>query len=405
MASTFYEILGVSKNATDAEIKKAFKDLAKKYHPDKHPGEVFYDEHFKKINEAHQTLSDSKSRKVYDLKLFYAYNPPPQNQQGNYKKQSSQRPQQTNSQPNYRKTTTSSTQSKAKAAQQKLNMYYIYVVLIAVVFISGCYWFYNFMNAYSAKEYFTEGLQEELNGNQARALNYYFAALEKNIESPEVNEKIGDVYSRLAHNNSLDLFYYDLELQRRDINPDFDETSKNMLVQMHGVDSLANMYYDRALENYELNIDKRRVGFKSIKSSLKIGDYKSARHHINAIGIYPDTNEDDSVYYYLGEINFYKKEYKEALKYYEMFSRRHPQSSESTVRIALCHYNEFNEDFALAELAMSIMKFPEQGEAYYFLGEIKRRNKDSINACGLFYKADSLHVLAAKSAIYSYCRN
>lgn len=406
MASTFYEILGVSKHATDAEIKKAFKELAKKYHPDKHPGQTFYEEHFKKINEAHQTLSDPKARKVYDLKLFYAYNPPPQqNQQPNYKKQPYQQHRQSHSQPNYKKASSSNAQARAKEAKQKLNVYYLYVGLIAVVFIFGCYWFYNFMNAYSSKEYFTEGLKEELNGNQAKAMGYYFSALEKNMESPEVNEKIGDVYTKLAHNNSLELFYYDLELQQKDINPHFDATSKNLLMQMQGIDSLANMYYERAFQNYELNADKRRVGFKSIKSSLKIGDYKSARHHINAIGIYPDTEDDDSVYYYLGEMNFYKKEYPEARKYFEMFSRRHPQSSESTIRIALCHYNEFNEDYALEELAMTIMKFPQQGEAYYFLGEIKRRNKDSLHSCALFYKADSLHVLAAKSAIYSYCRN
>ena len=261
------------------------------------------------------------------------------------------------------------------------------------------------MNKYSSKEYFTEGLKQELQGNQNQALSYYFAALEKDMESPEVNEKIGDLYTRLAHNNSLDLFYYDLELQRKDINPNFDETSKNMLIQMQGIDSLANLYYGRALKNYELNNDKRRVGFKSIKSSLKIGDYRTAGNNINTIGLYPDTQQDDSIFYYSGELNFYKKDYSEARKYFEIFSRRHPNSSQAITRIALCHYNEFNEDYALAELAKAIMRFPNQGEAYYFLGEIKRRNKDSINCCTLFHKADSLHVLVAKSALYTYCRN
>lgn len=406
MASTFYEILGVSRNAQDAEIKKAFKELAKKYHPDKHPGELFYEEHFKKINEAYQTLSDPKARKVYDLKLFYAYNTPPrQNPVSGYQQQTYQRPQQSYSQPNYKKTSSSNSSTRAKAEQQKLNKYYLYVGIIAVVFIISCYWFYNFMNDYSSKQYFTQGLREELNGNEIQAMNYYFAALEKNLDNPEVNEKIGDIYTKLAHNNSLELFYYDLELQQKDINPDFDETSKKLLAQMQGIDSLANMYYYRSLENYELNQDKRRVGFKSVKSSLKIGDYKKATNSLSNLALYQDTQNDDSVYYYKGEVEFYKKDYAKAREYFNMFARRHPNSSEANIKIALCHYNEHNEDLALGQLNNIILKFPNIGQTYYFKGEITRRNKDSINACALFYKADSLNVLAAKSAIYSYCRN
>jgi len=404
MASTFYEILGVSRNAMDADIKKAFKELAKKYHPDKHPGQAFYEEHFKKINEAYQTLSDPKARKVYDLKLFYAHTPPPQQNRPGYQQQTYQRSQ-TYSQPNYRKASSANTNTRAKAEQQKLNKYYLYVAIIAIVFISGCYWFYNFMNDYSSKQYFTQGLKEELNGNQVQAMNYYFAALEKNMESPEVNEKIGDIYTKLAQNNSLDLFYYDFELQKKDIDPDFDETSKSMLTQMQGIDSLANMYYHRSFEHYESTDDKRRVGLKSVKSSLKMGDHKGAILNINAISEYPDTKNDDSIFYYKGEISFYNKEYTKAREYFNMFARRHPNSSDANIKIALCHYNEHNEDFALGQLNTIIRRFPNNGQAYYFKGEIKRRDKDSITACNLFYKADSLNVLAAKSAIYSYCRN
>jgi len=63
----YYEILGVSKDATAEEIKKAYRNLAKKYHPDTHPGDRQAEAKFKEINEAHSVLHDPKRRREYDL--------------------------------------------------------------------------------------------------------------------------------------------------------------------------------------------------------------------------------------------------------------------------------------------------------------------------------------------------
>ena len=54
----YYEILGVSKDASEDEIKAAYRKLAKQYHPDLHPGDAQAAEKFKEINEANETLSD-----------------------------------------------------------------------------------------------------------------------------------------------------------------------------------------------------------------------------------------------------------------------------------------------------------------------------------------------------------
>jgi curved DNA-binding protein len=62
----YYDILGVSKNARDDELKRAYRKLAMKYHPDKNPNKKEAEERFKEINEAYAVLSDKEKRKQYD---------------------------------------------------------------------------------------------------------------------------------------------------------------------------------------------------------------------------------------------------------------------------------------------------------------------------------------------------
>ena len=71
----YYEVLGVQKNASEDEIKKAYRSLAKKYHPDMNPGDKDAEMRFKEANEAYAVLSDSEKRSKYDRFGHAAFDP------------------------------------------------------------------------------------------------------------------------------------------------------------------------------------------------------------------------------------------------------------------------------------------------------------------------------------------
>ena len=72
----YYELLGVSRKASAKDIRAAFRKLARKYHPDLNPGDKAAEEKFKQLQEAHDVLSDSKKRQMYDQYGFYSDNVP-----------------------------------------------------------------------------------------------------------------------------------------------------------------------------------------------------------------------------------------------------------------------------------------------------------------------------------------
>src|SRR3954463_8587972 len=68
----YYETLSVPRNASDDDIRKAYRKLARKYHPDLNPGDKSAEDRFKNVQAAYDILSDSKKRQMYDQYGFYS---------------------------------------------------------------------------------------------------------------------------------------------------------------------------------------------------------------------------------------------------------------------------------------------------------------------------------------------
>src|ERR1700761_683070 len=74
MAQDYYQTLGVERGASEDEVRKAYRKLARKHHPDLNPGDKASEERFKKVQEAYDILSDPKKKTMYDQYGFYSEN-------------------------------------------------------------------------------------------------------------------------------------------------------------------------------------------------------------------------------------------------------------------------------------------------------------------------------------------
>lgn len=270
MAKTFYQILGVGVRATPEEIKTAYKKKAFEFHPDKNDGNKESEEKFKQVLEAYQTLSDSKKKDLYDVKLFYksitvsdtdpAYRGVPKTRQEREKEDYNKRKSDREAYREY----------KGPPIRERLTVQSVALTLLILgSFAMLAYWFGDFMNRWTAKEHLQKGDYETALHFDDKYGEAYYARFKdrKNmgvgwtILLPDINRAIlfsdevdyhqyMDRASLYFQMDSLEQCRQDFEMARK-VNPKND-TAAFALAELHAYyfnqPEKALTYYDSTLK-------------------------------------------------------------------------------------------------------------------------------------------------------------
>lgn len=365
MARNYYQILQISTSASSNEIKQAYRNLAKKYHPDKNPGNTHYEDEFKLISQAYQTLSDEHKKWVYDMSLYAQQNP----QVTSYSTQSR------NTSPRYAQSTYyrrkrryrppvySAPPPKEYSTKTYMQVAF-FIAVLGVLVIASIF----FLNKYSSHYYYKEAIKDYNSGNFISALsNLEFSIDDFGNKDPKASTLASKILVYELNNYSTAMEYIDLAIINSEVE-----------------DSLAELHYMKGL--CLKNEGKYKDAYQSYKESLSY-DAKF-----------------DSSYYELGEMNtFIFEDYHEAIQNFNQLLSVNSQFHDGLLGKAIC-YQKLNEHgMALLNFDKYLSHNESEGAAYYLksISEIELNNLN--HACMDLQMAQDLGINEAEDLIKKHC--
>ncbi|MDO1449966.1 DnaJ domain-containing protein [Rhodocytophaga aerolata] len=193
----YYEILGVSRQASSQEIKSSFKKLALLYHPDRNPGNPSAEDKFKQINEAYQVLSDTNNKLIYDLKL-----------NGQYIPQAPVYPEyEPRERRRYRYQQTPPEAYQPRFTKEQIRKVYIVGVLFFVGMFIFSFFLYTYMNKKTAVMHYEQALIYAADNRLYQAMSEVNKAIYFNDEYAEAYQKRGEL--QLVAGPNYELAYAD----------------------------------------------------------------------------------------------------------------------------------------------------------------------------------------------------
>ncbi|MGV3503019.1 MAG: DnaJ domain-containing protein [Adhaeribacter sp.] len=348
MNYNYYHILAVPTTADAREIKKAYKQLAIQYHPDKHQGNAYYEEKFKQVSEAYQVLSNPHKRAVYDLKLQFLLRERLRQaaQQHRYRYQAPVRRPASVSERYYH---------KIPQTRFVRRDWYIVAMIFAGILVLSLL-LKLVMDQVAARDNYRQALEYLDQREWTRAHSFLSQAIEFKPDYAEAYMKRAYIEMEIYHDYQAAL-------------PDLDAAIANASVKT------AQMYYLRGLCHESLQ--------NSQVAELNLNQAISQDRNFAL------------AYYDRGLLRARSlKKFPEAIVDLTFFLESGPADQqmrgEALLYRGFCYYLTQQEKAALGDYRQALQQSPGSARLYYLMGKVQMELDSASAACGSFQKASSL---------------
>ena len=356
MGPTYYQILGISLKASGDDIKSAYKNLARKYHPDVNQGSKSHEEQFKLVLEAYQTLSDPKKKDLYDIKLLYQTLINPSNAESPdtvYRGVPKTRRQKEAE--DYRKRQPDREAYRTYTGPPKTEKITLHSVAITLLgfgtIVMLMLWFGDIMNHITAKEHLEKG--------------DYSVAL-------QFDDEYGEAYfarymDRKKYTSNQKIFLNDLNLAIRFMeNP-----------------------------NSAVFLERAKVYFQMDSVQNSISDFLQAKT-VNS--------KCDTAFFALAELYAYHLNLpKTALNYYDSTLLITPNSYQANFGKGFMLYRLKKFDLAISAFDKSFLINTQDKRLFFYRGSAKLAKGDSTNACADLDQSLTMGMEEAKPLVDRFC--
>lgn len=369
--ATFYDILGVSRGADATTIRKAFRSLAVKYHPDKNQGDQQAEEQFKKINAAYQVLSNPDSRAAYDLSLE---NPFQSQSQSDARRRYQERRRSKEYQQRYQyrsgggayagqgKSTYTRKKQEPPIEPWKGYALVIGAILIFAVFLLGVM---RSLEIYEARKKYDEAIHLwKVNNRPSLAQKQLNASISRDDEYQEAYAMYADIGIELG--TPQEVTYH------------------------------ARMALELAAE------PSAEDQFRLARCLLAGGDKEMGYYYLKQ-GIIMDSLNPWALYQ-LADLELYThRRYEAAIAYFNRYLLIKPYQKDALLHKAVALQQIHRYDSAKMYLEAILDQAPQDPIARYYYGKNLIQEKDTLNACQMFDYALMKGIKQAEWYLFQYC--
>ncbi len=385
MTENYYQVLGISYDTSEEEIKQVYRRLAKQYHPDVNQGDTVKEEQFKRISEAYDTLSDKDKRSSYDFWLLLQLSE--ENDDTDHSSNTWQ--YQESIWPRYKS-------YKKEPVTYSKRTYVTATVIVSLVFL--CIFLIPvFLVKYSSVFHYEKAVESYKQGNYYAALNSLdHAILEFGERTPEAclltSVILMDEYSQF--NEAIN--YAEIGIDHTD-----SPSEQAKLLYLKGKALKENGAYRLAIEALTQAL-KLWPGADANRGAMDITKAKNKADQFEPIIISQLSRE--KMLYAIGEIYaFFQNDYTRAIEHFNELIVRGKEMPEAYYGRGYCYYKLQKNTEAVADLSVYMKQIPTHGMAYYFRGRAQWQLGQQEAACHDFQQAQALGTTEGREMQARYC--